>query len=67
MPPGQTHEHIFETRLARGQMLQFAALLFERSEQRRNRQVRLLHVQRDQAVIFADRLDARQATPCLGR
>ena len=44
-------------------MLQVAPLFFDRVEQSGNRQMRLLHIQRDHAVIFADRLDAGQTAP----
>src|SRR5437660_20121 len=44
-------------------MLQVAPLFFDRVEQSGNRQMRLLHIERDHAVIFADRLDAGQTAP----
>ena len=62
MPSRQPHEHIFQACLARGQVLQLASLLVDGFEQRRDGQMRLLHIQRDQALVLADGLDAGQST-----
>ena len=67
MPSRQAHEYIFQAGLARGQMLQLSSLPVNRLEQRGNRQVRLLHVQGDEAIVFTNRLDAGQRSPDLVR
>src|SRR5579863_4528809 len=64
MSSRQPHENIFQACLARSQMLQFAALLVDCLEQCGDRQMRLLHVERDQAFILSHRFDARQGAPC---
>src|SRR5262249_43764497 len=64
MPSRQIDEHILQACLPRGQMLQLAVLLVDGFEQRRNRQMRLLYVQCDQAIILAHRFDAGQSAPC---
>ena len=67
MPSGQPHEHIFQTGLPRGQMLQLASLPSNRIEQSRDRQMRLLHTQGHHAVILAHGLYARQCAPGVER
>src|SRR5215472_4086484 len=67
MPSGQPHKHIFQTRLARCQMLQLSALFVDRLQQSWNRQVGLLYVQSNQAFILSDGLHTWQSTPCRQR
>jgi len=57
----QAHEYIFQARLPRGQMLQLATLPLDRFQQSGNGQMRLFHVQRNQAIVFANRLYAGQS------
>src|SRR5579872_793329 len=67
MASREPHEHILQACLARSQMLQYSALLVDGVKQRGNGEMRLLHVERDQAIILAHRFDARQGAPCRKR
>ena len=65
MAAGQADENIFQAGLARGQVQQMFALFLDRVKQRRDGQVRLAHIQADQTIVMADRLDSGKRPPDL--
>src|SRR5271156_1694595 len=60
---GEPHKHVFQAGLARGQMLQLTSLFSQRFQECWNCQVRLLHIEREHAVVLAHGFNARQRAP----
>src|SRR5579863_8536638 len=63
MPPCESHENIFKTRLARGEVQQLRALTADSIQQRRNGLMRLTNVQANQTIIVADGIYSGKSPP----
>jgi hypothetical protein len=60
---GQTYENVFEAGLPCSEVKKFGSLLPHCFEQSGDGEVGFSDIEREQAVIVADRLDSRQSTP----
>src|SRR5215470_12394490 len=66
VPSRQSHKNVFEARLACRQVFEMRPQLVHLLEQRRNGEVRFLHMQADQSVVIVHRVHSRQRFPAIG-
>src|SRR5262249_50393455 len=60
---GKAHEHVFQTRLTRGQVKELGTAIIDGFKQSRNRSMRFAHIQADQPILAAHGFYSGQGTP----